>query len=197
MISSRIRRGVLEIRLHHMFIDATDRVLEALGAYLQGSKKNGFLLDQFIEQNRNKIEKRERPLGGVSCGRCFDLGKVRDALSRAYFSGAVCVPVVWGRFGFRKRRRSIRLGSYSFDRGVIRIHPVLDQPFVPAYVVVGVVYHEMLHHVLGTQNASGRRRVHSAEFKKREAVYINFQRALAWEKANLKKLLRPSHPPDA
>jgi len=190
MISSRVRRGALELRLHHMFIKAPDGILEALADYLLDRKKNNRRLDRFIEGNQNRVRHRPPAALGSSQGSRFDLSAIRDALNRAYFSEPVDVPVVWGTSSGRKRRRSIRLGSYCYEDHVIRIHPALDQGFVPAYVVAGVVYHEMLHHALGSRRENGRRLVHTREFRKREACFAHYQKAEAWERDNLSKLLR-------
>jgi hypothetical protein len=195
MISSKVRPGELLVRLHHMFINADTTVLTALASYLRGSRRHELCLDRFISLNRHKVFRKPPPGADRAHGRFFDLEKIRDCLSRAYFSNAVSVPVVWGRFGQTKGKRSIRLGSYSFADRVIYVHPILDQEFVPAYMVVAVVYHEMLHHIIGSVKTNGQRRVHTAEFRRRERAYIHYQRAATWEKDNVGKLLRKSNSP--
>ena len=190
MISSRVRRGVLELRLHHMFIKAPDRILAALADYLLDRKKDHRRLDAFIERNQNRVRRRRPAALGSPQGNRFDLTTIRDALNRAYFEVPVEVPVVWGTSRRRRRRRSIRLGSYCYEDHVVRIHPALDQGFVPAYVVAGVVYHEMLHHALGSRRKNGRRLVHTREFREREARFAHYQKAEAWERDNLGRLLR-------
>jgi hypothetical protein len=190
MISSRVRRGALELRLHHMFIKAPDGILAALADYLLDRKKDHRRLDRFIERNQNRVRHRPAAAQGSSQGGRFNLNVIRDALNRAYFTEPVDVPVVWGTSPRRRRRRSIRLGSYCYEDHVIRIHPALDQGFVPAYVVAGVVYHEMLHHALGSRRKNGRRLVHTREFREREARFAHYHKAEAWERDNLGKLLR-------
>ncbi len=192
MISSKEQRGALIVRLHHMFINADKTALTALASYLRGSRRHEACLDRFIARNRHKVFRKPPPGIERARGRYFDLEKIRACLSRAYFSNAVSVPVVWGRNGQNKGKRSIRLGSYSFADSVIYIHPILDQEFVPTYMVVAVVYHEMLHHIIGSIETNGQRRVHTAEFRRREKAYIHHHRAAAWEKNNIGKLLRKS-----
>ncbi len=193
MISARVRRGVVELRLHHMFIKAQDEILVALMDYLLDRKKNDRRLDGFIERNQDQVRHRRPAALGNSQGSRFDLIAIRDALSRVYFAVPVEVPVVWGasrrRRRRRRRRRSIRLGSYCYRDHVIRIHPALDQDFVPAYVVAGVVYHEMLHHALGARQKDGRRSMHTREFREQEARFVHYQKAEAWEHDNLGRLL--------
>lgn len=187
MISSRSRAGRLRLRLHHMFLDADDRVLQALASYLSGSSKGDGTLDRFINRNMNRVARRTP---SAVRGARFDLEAIRDALSRVYFDEPVQVPVVWGRTRRTRGQRSIRLGSYSFEDRVIRVHPVLDRPGVPAWVVAGVVYHEMLHHVLGAERRNGRRLVHTRTFREREARFVHHHRAEQWERMHLPALLR-------
>ncbi|MBW1811005.1 MAG: hypothetical protein JRJ87_22640 [Deltaproteobacteria bacterium] len=191
MISSRNQSGRLQLRLHNMFIEANDLVLKSLADYLQGLHKGDRRLDRYIRQNANRVGRRRlaNSLGAV--GLRFDLSTIRDALNRAYFKTPVDIPVVWARTRRRRKQRSIRLGSYSFEDRVIRIHSALDQDFVPAYVVVGVVYHEMLHHDLGAVHTGGRCLVHTGQFRKRERAFVHHRRAEAWEKKNLSKLIKP------
>ena len=188
MVSSRRRGKVLCLRLHNMFFQADETVLSALSDFLRGARGGNQLLDLFIESHRHLILIGRPRSCGSSVGRRFDLLQIRDALNRFYFANPVIVPVVWGRFRLG-RRRSIRLGSYAFGEQVIRIHPALDQDFVPAYVVVGVVYHEMLHHVFGEQKVGGRRSIHPPEFNILDERYVHYARASDWVRQNLRRLL--------
>ena len=87
-------------------------------------------------------------------------------------------------------RRTIKLGSYSAVERLIRVHPVLDRPWVPRYFVSYILYHEMLHHVMPATRVGGRRMLHPPEFRAREQTYRHYDKAIAWEKANLDRLLR-------
>jgi hypothetical protein len=74
---------------------------------------------------------------------------------------------------------------------VIRIHPLLDQPFVPRWFLEYVLYHEMLHSVVPEEtDAAGRRRVHTEEFYRREKAFPRYRRARRWEDENLARFLR-------
>ena len=83
------------------------------------------------------------------------------------------------------------MGVYLHDHRQIRIHPHLDRGDVPHYFVEFVVYHEMCHQICPPEPGGGSRsRIHTAAFKKRERQYPERTRALAWEKAHLRKLLK-------
>jgi hypothetical protein len=82
------------------------------------------------------------------------------------------------------------LGSYSYDLGLIRIHPRLDDPDIPRFVVEAVVHHEMVHAFLPRPAASARRVLHSAEFRRLERQSEQLPQAEAWLRGNLPRLLR-------
>src|SRR5690606_9202221 len=110
-----------------------------------------------------------------------DLQQLYDEVNRTEFEGAVDCGITWGRLPTRRRRRSIRFGSYSPKEHLIRIHPYLDQAFVPAFFVRYIVFHEMLHAVMGIEELpSGRRAIHPPAFKRREEQYPDFARAVRW-----------------
>jgi hypothetical protein len=74
---------------------------------------------------------------------------------------------------------------------VIRIHPLLDQPFVPRWFLEYVLYHEMLHSVVPDEvDSAGRRRIHTAKFYRRERAFPRYRRARRWESENLARFLR-------
>src|SRR5690606_25166299 len=129
----------------------------------------------------------------VTEGLFHDLQRLYNEVNRLHFGNEVRARITWGRMPPSRRRRSIRFGSYTVEDNLIRIHPLLDQDFVPRYFVRYIVFHEMLHAHLGVKEASnGRRCVHTREFRERECAYPGYEEALAWQNnpANLRKLLR-------
>ena len=185
-----------ELRLHHMFLHAGPEVLRALSHWMHGRKSRtcAKLLDDFIEAHQHLV--RIRP--GQTCrlltqGRHHDLQRLYDEVNAGHFEESVEAPITWGRMPGARRRHSIRLGSYTPEDNLIRIHPYLDQAFVPQYFVRYIVFHEMLHAHVGFETTpSGRRRVHTPAFYRMEKRYPDYHRAVAWhdDPANLSKLLR-------
>lgn len=197
MISFQRRRGEYRVRLHHMFLAAPEPIIGALAAYLRGgSEDSSALLDRFIQQNRvyirrvSSAELRARvPIEPK--GRVHQLQEIFDELNRRFFRGQVKASITYARVPRVNRpRRSIKLGSYSSDSKVIRIHPALDQRGVPQYFVEWVVFHEMLHHLNPAVVKGGKRYVHTPEFNARERKFPLFHRARRWEQRNLDHLLR-------
>lgn len=183
------------LRLHRMFLCASPSVLNALAAWVKHPRrgKDGALLGAFVRSHEHLVRRRIRVHTMSAHGDHYDLAAVFRELNGRYFGGALTARIVWGRRPGRGRRRSIRFGSYTSSANLIRIHPFLDQAWVPDYFVRYIVFHEMLHAHLGiSDSANGRRRVHTAEFRRLERAYQDYERATAWEKnrSNLRKLFR-------
>ncbi len=189
--------GVL-VRLHHMFLSAGPDVIEALAHWLKHprSKKAGAVVDRFIRDNTHAIRPSSRSVKIRTNGKHHDLKELFTDINDQWFEGKVTASITWGSRARSngKRRRSIKYGSYIETEDLIRIHPLLDQAFVPRYFIRYIVFHEMLHAFLGiSQSSSGRRRVHTKAFKQWERTFPDYSRAVQWEQdpANLKRLLSP------
>lgn len=197
MVSFRREESMLHLRVHHMFLGAQADVVKALAEYARArSAPAGRRLDQFVRENRERIkpldveQARQKPLR--TRGSAHDLDEIFASLNRRYFEGTIDARIGWGRGTTGRRRRSIRMGAYYHDTRTILIHPALDRPEVPRYFVELVVYHEMLHQAVPQQRSEGGRRcIHSAEFRRRERLFAEFDRARSWERRHLPLLLRP------
>ncbi len=178
-----------------MFLSADTSILDALAHWIlhPRSERQGAIIDAFIRQHRDEIGTRPNAAAKLEPkGKHFDLRVLLDEVNRAWFDGAVDAAITWGRLNPVARQRSIRFGSYWERDNLIRIHPLLDQDFVPEFFVRYIVFHEMLHAALAKESprGDGRRIVHGAEFRRREQAYPDYERATAWETSNLKRLLR-------
>jgi hypothetical protein len=192
IISHSCKNGVLRARVHHMFLDAPPRVVRALVRYVtQGDRDASTYVGDYIEQNGARLARRRRGVALLAKGKHHDLLPIFNELNEKYFGGAVNALITWGKRGSRSGpRRTIKLGSYSALDRLIRIHPALDRPWVPRYFVSFIMYHEMLHHVIPASRGAGRRMLHPPEFRDREAEFRHFERAIAWEKQHIGRLLR-------
>jgi hypothetical protein len=195
MITARSIGGALDVRVHHMFLDADPFTQQALGRYLRyGDRAANTTIGSYIEANQQRIRPTtRRPRGLRTLGRKHDLQDIFGRVNDTYFQGMVDASVGWGRRSRAKdegQRTSIKLGTYCADRKLIRIHPVLDRSWVPRYFVEYVVFHEMLHHMMPMPVRDGRRELHSAEFREREQRFRHYQRAIEWERTHIGRLLR-------
>lgn len=134
----------------------------------------------------------QRQFAFADKGQYFNLTRVFEKLNARYFGNRLRgYQIVWGRKHRQRPKDSIVFGTIQEEDRMIRIHPLLDQAWVPGWFLQYVVYHEMLHAVVPDKwDANGRRRVHHEKFLAREREYFWFRRAKAWEEENLARFLR-------
>ena len=195
MISVRRKPDGYRLRLHRMFVGAEPRTVRALARYVvHNDRRASTLLGDYIERHQHIIrqqKRRPRQMHLRTDGRYHDLRAIFDRLNVAHFAGGLEARITWGPVTSRgRRRRSIKMGSFAVEDRIIRIHPALDQDCVPDYFVAWIVFHEMLHGKHEVKRENGRRRFHSASFLAEERTFPEYERACAWEKANLDRLLR-------
>jgi hypothetical protein len=184
---------IVTFRLHHMFVTAPPAVLRALGRYADAQDREAArVLRLFIEHNDHLVRERStpRPITVDVEGKHYNLQEIFDELNARYFHGAIAARITWGPRSRRKKSRdSIKLGSYTFEDSLIRIHPVLDAADVPRFFVEWIVYHEMLHEVYDMPVVDGRRVYHTHEFREAEAQFDQYAEAVMWERMHVHKLM--------
>ncbi|MGB8933370.1 MAG: hypothetical protein WCC48_19160 [Anaeromyxobacteraceae bacterium] len=195
MVSFRRRGPEVHYRIHHMFLDAPDEVVVALAAFahsgrgMAGSRREaGQRIDGWVKRHRHRISGARSTLVQPR-GRAHDLQAIFDRINAAHFGGAIEARIGWGPVRVGDRRRTVKTGVYLEEGRLIRIHPSLDRPEVPEFYVAFIVFHEMLHQAVPAREVNGRRVVHGVEFRRRERSWHDFERALAWERANIRLLL--------
>ena len=188
MLSFRARGGTLCVRAHRIFLEAGPEVRDALVRYVGDDDKSaGRLLDRYIAARTPDLPR--PPVDVQPAGRVHHLMTIFGELNERYFHGACGARITWGTAGPRRYRRSIQLGCFVAADRLIRIHPSLDQAFVPQRYVAWVVFHEMLHEVFGVAANNGRRCVHPPEFTALEQTFPSFSACKQWEEQNLPRLL--------
>jgi len=196
MISVRrqARERRYDVRLHHMFIDADPVITRALARYVTDNDREASrILGEFIDANTERVrgQARRTPMQVIlTQGERHDLRAIYDEVNARYFDGQIDAAITWGpRTGRPRRRNSIKMGSYSVEDRLIRIHRALDREFVPRTFVEWIVFHEMLHQVHDIKVKNGRREFHSKAFLADEARFEHFHDARAWERRHLDELL--------
>lgn len=110
-----------------------------------------------------------------------DLEALARDVHREYYQGEDPIDVRWGKRTSRKRRISIRLGSYDYTTRLIRIHPLLDSSRVPGWFVQSIIFHEYLHHFLGS--------AHNRRFHRYEKHFLYDRESKIWLERFLPMLL--------
>ncbi|HEX9670307.1 MAG TPA: hypothetical protein VGC93_12605 [Thermoanaerobaculia bacterium] len=203
------------LRLHRCFAAAPDEALAAVATWVKSGRRSPrsrealAVLRRHFAAHRAATSAPPRPRAPLRPqGRTLDLGPLCADLDRRYFGGELAVDVTWGRGAVscdpleagagraargrrrRSRRPTLQLGSFDHDLRLVRIHPVLDAPSVPRYVVASIVFHELLHAALPPVERGGRRLLHPPEFRRRERLFPDHARAERWIARHLSELLR-------
>jgi SprT-like family protein len=175
------------------------QVLESLKTLiLRRLAGNGILPSEYKSLIPSFLEERGRPSPLETVVAVFeknangcDLQEIFDRLNAEYFKDSIQAEVGWGRDSQTPNRSAIRFGSYDLAKKMIRIHPRLNQEFVPHPVVELTVHHEMCHQWAPPRRKNGQWLAHHSDFKKKEKEYRFYGDARRWEKQNWKKLLKP------
>jgi len=188
------------VRLHEVFAEAPPEVREALASWIRAGRRARRAcreLDGWLELALAGLPPRPPRRQSLELqGRVHDLRPLLDDLLATELPGAFDPPaapprVTWGRRARSRTRGRLHLGSYSPGAGLVRVHPVLDQHAVPAWLVRYVLFHELLHAALPQErDSAGRLLHHGPRFRERERAYPDYRRALAWEAEHLQRLVR-------
>lgn len=183
MLSLKTKGRIVDVRLHRMFLNAGNDVIEEIAQFIKNRKARTPLIRDFIKKNSNCLKKKPpQKLSINTQGKYYDLREIYSKVNSEYFNGRVSASITWGTKSPRYAARKRTLGSYSGHTNTIRINPILDKKSVPLYFVEFIVYHEMLHADIDVGTKNGRRSVHSREFRRREKLFKYYERVVAWEK---------------
>jgi len=189
MLSFKEGKNVYKLRLHELFLEASNAEIRALADYLQTHNKvSGEIIDAFIAKIAQKLPPKYTTRRVK--GRFFNLEKLFSELNQEHFHQQCSAKITWGKAQRKRHRKSIQLGLYYYDENIIVIHPALDQSFVPEHYISWVIYHEMLHEILGCEKSKSKRRLHPPEFVALEESFPTFAISKQWEENNLYRLLK-------
>ncbi len=189
MVSAKKTRNRHQIRIHHMFVGCEDSVFEALVGFVNDCPDGRKGINTFIAANNDSIRNQPYKMELNPVGNVYDLDVFRkNMLDLLGDESLEDIRVSWGRKGSGKR--SIRFGSFDFSQRLIRIHPALDEDWVPDFFVEYVVYHELLHGLFPPDESQERRSLHPPEFRRKEKEYPMYEEAIRWENENIERILR-------
>ncbi len=175
--------GSLSLRAHNIFLSAPPHVIEALAGMTVKVPGAREIIHRFIGENCHKIRRPRRHRALRPMGILFDLRDIHARLNQQFLGGKSKAKVTWGAPVRRRRVRRMRFGTYDYETGVITLNQRLNAPDIPSYMVEFVMYHEMLHEMLGAEvSKSGRRRVHTKKFRDLERAFPDYNKAMAFQK---------------
>ena len=138
--------------------------------------------------NRNGAKKKSSTLDFIN-DRKINLKEIFDKLNTEYFESKIEANIEWGKKVTKKNLTSFRFGSYDPEKRLLRIHPRLQQGFVPLVVLELTVHHEMCHQWAPMKRERGMWIAHHPQFKRKEREYRFYNEARSWEKENWKRLM--------
>ena len=172
----------ITLQLQETVILMTDAQIRDLVNAILSHKKPAInqIIDSFVHEDKAKEmfnffldDLPSRTIAVKSNGSFFNLTDIFDRINRDYFSGKLEKPVLsWSAHPNRHR-----MGTYNFKTDTIMINKALDQRKTPDYVIDFVMYHEMLHKVLGYDTKGNRRRAHTTDFRKYEKSFPSYPEA--------------------
>ena len=202
----RLREDTAHVRLSDVLRDAPRSILEAAAAILLGRlyrrQPPAELLDTYrefsyagdhaaaraaIAQDSGARRAEHRPAGTH-----HDLAPLYEQLNGRYFDGALRQPLL----GWSTRAWRTQLGCFDPALNQIVLNRRLDSAGIPECVVAYVLYHEMLHQKHPMKFARCRRESHSAEFRREEKVFEEYERAMKFLKRFPVAVRRISSPDD-
>lgn len=112
------------------------------------------------------------------------------AIDRVYFDDALSIEgykIKW--MPWRPRKKSFIFGLCDKERKVIEINQALRHDWVPGYVILSTVYHEMLHIALGSDHDD-----HGVTFDLAESKFPHHAAVQVFEETHLNKLINCERP---
>ena len=118
-------------------------------------------------------------------GRFYDLEAVFQTCNQRNFGGKMPRPkgLTWSQ-----RVNHSTMGTYNLNDDTVPINRGLDRRDVPAYVLDFIMYHELLHKLLGVKTVGSRRHAHTPEFRKLEQAHPQYLQAQGFIKKNASRL---------
>jgi hypothetical protein len=172
----------IQITASQVLVGAPDVVLEALvlaGAGAGGSytkRLRDYAASEDAAEVALALELAGVPVPAVTRGRHHDLAAIFEQVNGRCFEGRLSAPkLTWSR-----AHTARKLGHYQQLTDTVMLSTTLDDPRVPDYVVNFVMYHELLHRILGAKVSNGRHLAHGAAFRRAERAFPEYAQAQAY-----------------
>ena len=191
----RTQSDIIEIRLHEAMDLMTDTECRNFAKDIAGNRWKDLkqLLRHYQDTTPEYMElfkffrdiKASKAAKNDTKGSFYDLEAVFQACNVRNFGGKMQRPrgLHWSA-----RINHSTMGSYNLREDTVMINRGLDSKKAPAFVLDFVMYHELLHKLLGIETSGSRNRAHTQEFRKLEQAHPDYQRAQDFIRKNASKL---------
>ncbi len=178
-------QGNIELQLSEGFIQADDRILQAIISMvlLGNNPQDKLLVRHFgLTEEYSEIILELDLIADLDAetpqGNCYDLEQLFECINQEYFAGKMAKP----RLTWNQTLTHRKLGHYEPLRDRVVMSQTLDNSQVPQFVVELVLYHELLHKHHGIKWVNGKRMAHTPEFRRSERKFAYYQEAEQWLK---------------
>jgi hypothetical protein len=175
------RRDVTLIQANEGFITAPPPVIEALieAAICQQGQHALGLVRQYADSAEYSRSLEMLVNGRLQQhdeirGKVHDLEASFTRVNLEYFNGRMERP----RLSWNRTLTYRKLGHYQPNIDTVQISITLDQTDVPEFILDYVMYHELLHNLLGIHYKNGRRSAHTSRFRAEERKFQHYAEAL-------------------
>ncbi|MEW5736614.1 MAG: hypothetical protein AB1921_17350 [Thermodesulfobacteriota bacterium] len=189
---NREAEGAVCVSVQHAFRAADEKLFLALARFVERPDRlSRKVIGAFLREKSDLINLFARPAYRPAVIRDDRLTRLLQSVCTEYGFSGRAFSIGWSRDGKKRRRgrRSIRLGSFRYTDGSIRIHPLLQSPRIPEFFLAFIIYHEVLHAELAPQVKNGRKIVHHTVFRKRERAFRHYEQARTFEKKFVSEVL--------
>ena len=180
------RRVGIRITLSSIILAAPIAVQRAAISYaVRGDLGAWSIAARWFDANSWRLPPVREPRGALrTAGTVHDLDALLARVRARAFEGRDLgfLRIAWGRRTRGPRTSTIKLGTYSAEERLVRVHPALDAAWVPAGFVEAVIAHEILHHTLGCTD-------HPERFRAFEHALPDHAAWMRWERRSIDALL--------
>jgi hypothetical protein len=182
--------GTLHVKMTDVMADMPERFHKALALILVGRhekkpypKEEDQVFNKYaampevqqVLRQRAVSRKRKPKTYGVQ-GEKYNLEEVFNKVNRIYFKAKLKQPVLsWTRDCTRRR-----MGYVTGNPPRVYISKTLDRKSTPRYAIDFIMYHELLHIVMGSVKKGKRVYHHTREFREAEKKFKKYNKAARW-----------------
>lgn len=175
-------RGRVVLRAHESFRVAPLEIAEAVAQlYLKRLRKDAHRrLSHLVTCWHHQVA--TPPLGPerseLVAGTHHDLTTTLALVNREWFDAQLSIDISYAE---KPSRRLMGKHQRRRPRSLILINPVLDHPWITAWYLHYLIYHECLHELIQPRSEGGRMLIHPPEFRARERKHPDYERARTYE----------------
>ncbi len=187
LIKIKKKLFMTEIIIHPVFLNADKNLIQDIVIFIKQDKSKNIKesklrMSKFYEENyKSKKIKIKNKYKHKDIQYLFQniLIKLNDLYNNINFFE---LKITWGK-NYKTRRRSIRFGSFDKRHNLIRIHPALDNTYVPDFFISSIIYHEITHFIV--YKLQKKSMPHSKMFYNiLKKIDPDFETSRLWEKNN-------------